>query len=143
MTFKTVYRTARRVSPPEWVCPSLLSDLRALHFDTHGVDYVLDVKNFSETCYGRYYPAKKRVRVYYACHKDYAQLVDTAIHEVCHHIQHSDKDFVRVKGVMHNEQFWTLYNHYSAEFQRQYKARRLLHIAKRIEESRRVYSDSH
>ena len=42
----------------------------------------------------------------------YASILETAIHELCHHIQYTDGSFVRIKGVMHDPQFWRLYNHY-------------------------------
>lgn len=31
---------------------------------------------------------------------------------MCHHLQYTSGSFVRNKGVMHNANFWKLYNHY-------------------------------
>lgn len=42
----------------------------------------------------------------------YDLILETSIHEFCHHIQYTSGSFVRNKGVMHDTQFWKLYNHY-------------------------------
>lgn len=100
----------------------LLSDLQALNLPVNEVE--LQIRPFSKTYYGRYLPVYEEsnvlpiVRIYpFADEKnekllDYEEILKTTIHELCHHIQYMDKSFVRLKGCMHNEQFWRLYNHY-------------------------------
>lgn len=100
----------------------LLSDLEQLNLPIDEVDLFL--RPFSKTLYGRYFPVRdeKRTRpklyIYPYAYKQgdefmsYDLILDTAIHELCHHIQYCDKSFVRDRGVMHNTQFWKLYNHY-------------------------------
>lgn len=98
----------------------LLQDLRSLRLPVDEVDVFF--RPFSKTYYGRYFPAysrhRARIFVYPMSSPNgdllsYNLVLDTAIHEFCHHIQYVD-GLVRVKGVMHNEQFWRLYNHYTS-----------------------------
>ena len=80
----------------------------------------LSLRAFSKTYYGNYYPkysSNGRPRVYiYPCKDrkgtlyDYDFILDTLIHEMVHHIQHTSEDYVRLKGVMHDQEFWKLYN---------------------------------
>ena len=42
----------------------------------------------------------------------YDKVLETAIHEFIHHLQYSDHNFKRKKGIMHDPSFWKLYNHY-------------------------------
>ena len=42
----------------------------------------------------------------------YDKLLETSIHEFVHHLQYSDHNFKRKKGIMHDPSFWKLYNHY-------------------------------
>ena len=99
----------------------LLCDLRQLNLPIDEVEIYL--RPFSATYYGRYFPVhndkehKPKIYVYpYENIKGdlmtYDVIISTAIHELCHHIQYTDKCFKRVKGVMHDPQFWKLYNHY-------------------------------
>ena len=99
----------------------LLSDLSNLNLPIDEVD--LFIRPFSKTFYGRYFPVyndketKPKIYVYpYSNYVGdlipYAKILGTAIHELCHHIQYTSGSFVRNKGVMHNTQFWKLYNHY-------------------------------
>lgn len=101
----------------------LLSDLRALKLPVDDVDVFF--RPYSKSYYGRYYPATKKLRarmfIYPLANTrgdllDYDTVLTTAIHEFCHHIQYSS-GFTRVKGVMHNEQFWQLYNRYTSKAQ--------------------------
>lgn len=106
---------------PEELKNRLLSDLAVLNLPVCEVD--LFIRPFSKTLYGRYFPVynEKEVRpkIYlypYENEKEdlmsYDEILDTAIHEFCHHIQYTSGYFVRSKGVMHDTQFWKLYNHY-------------------------------
>lgn len=93
---------------------SLLRDLIALNIDVKGFEIVL--KPYSKSYYGRYMPKYKRVIVY--LYEDielqkqysYEEIFSTVLHEVVHHIQWSKPDFERVKGVMHNADFYNIYN---------------------------------
>ena len=99
----------------------LLSDLSMLNLPVYEVD--LFIRPFSKTFYGRYFPVyndketKPKIYVYpYENIKNelmsYDTILETSIHEFCHHIQYASGSFIRNKGVMHNTQFWKLYNHY-------------------------------
>ena len=92
----------------------LLNDLMTLGIDTKGFELVL--RPFSKSYYGRYLPKTKKVFVYVYADKElnslypYEQLFRTVLHEVVHHIQWSSSEYVRVKGIMHDEEFYKLYN---------------------------------
>lgn len=106
---------------PEELKTRLLSDLSHLNLPVDEVD--LFIRPFSKTFYGRYFPVyneekvKPKIYIYPFENSDgdlmsYDQILDTTIHEFCHHIQYTNSCFVRNKGVMHDTQFWKLYNHY-------------------------------
>lgn len=107
----------------------LLSDLRALGIDVRGFELVL--KPFSKSYYGRYVPRSKKIFLY--AYEDsetttmyrYSNLFKTLLHEVVHHIQWSDPDYVRIKGVMHNEEFYKIYNRLLAEHNRKVMSNRV------------------
>lgn len=92
----------------------LLCDLRALKIDVEGFELVL--KPFSKSYYGRYNPKNKKLFLYIyedsQCTKmySYSQLFETLLHEVVHFIQWSDPEYIRIKGIMHNREFYILYN---------------------------------
>jgi len=98
----------------------LLFDLSLLNLPVDEIE--LDLRPFSKTYYGNYFPVDSnemtpRLWIYpYENTKgdfmSYDKILETGIHEMCHHIQYTDPNFVRNKGVMHNPQFWRLYNHY-------------------------------
>lgn len=99
----------------------LLSDLSQLNLPVYEVD--LFIRPFSKTFYGRYFPvyndnvARPKIYVYPYENEEkdlmnYDLILETSIHELCHHIQYTSGSFVRNKGVMHDTQFWRLYNHY-------------------------------
>ena len=98
----------------------LLLDLSLLNLPVDEVD--LELRPYSKTYYGNYFPAndqntKPRLWIYpYADEQGhlmcYDKIVETGIHEMCHHIQYTDPNFVRLERVMHDPQFWRLYNHY-------------------------------
>lgn len=99
----------------------LLTDLKTLNLPIDEVDIVL--RPYSKTYYGRYFPNKQnnikpRIFIYpyaneYGDLLHYFNILDTAIHEFIHHLQYTDPNFKRKKGVMHDTQFWKLYNHYT------------------------------
>ena len=99
----------------------LLSDLSLLNLPVYEVD--LFIRPFSKTYYGRYFPVyndkEVRPKVYVYPYENvdkelmsYNKILETSIHEFCHHIQYTSGSFVRNKGVMHDTQFWRLFNHY-------------------------------
>lgn len=97
----------------------LLTDLCSLRLPVDEVE--LYFRPYSKTYYGRYFPSyeegvKPKVYIYPFNEDqsimDYGQILDTTIHELCHHIQYAN-GFVRLKGVMHNSEFWKLYNLYT------------------------------
>jgi hypothetical protein len=97
---------------------SLLFDLQLLGLPT---DFKLSVKEYSASYNGRYSPKNTEVILYAyqdkECTKEvpYAFLLETAIHEVCHHIQWKDPNFKRYKGIMHNNEFKELFNKYTQD----------------------------
>lgn len=99
----------------------LLSDLSLINLPVYEVNLVL--RPYSKTYYGRYFPVYNEDRttpkIYIYPYEnvdedlmEYDTILQTAIHEFCHHIQYTSGSFVRNKGVMHDSQFWKLYNHY-------------------------------
>lgn len=99
----------------------LLSDLSQINLPVDEIN--LFIRPFSKTFYGRYFPVyddneiKPKIYIYPYENKrgdlmHYDSILETAIHEFCHHIQYTSGSFVRNKGVMHNPQFWKLYNLY-------------------------------
>ena len=99
----------------------LLSDLCLINMPVDEID--LFIRPFSKTYYGRYFPVYNediaRPKIYVYPHEednihfiDYDLILETVIHEFCHHIQYTSGSFTRNKGVMHDPQFWKLYNHY-------------------------------
>ena len=93
----------------------LLTDLKTLNLPIDEVDIVL--RPYSKTYYGRYFPNTQKIYVYPYENEagefmKYSDILCTAIHEMVHHIQHQDPNFKRRRGVMHNPQFWKLYNHF-------------------------------
>lgn len=83
------------------------------------IDFDLELKSFSKTYYGRYDPNSNKVTVYIyedkSCTRmySYEDILMTTIHEAVHSLQWHDKSFVRRKGVMHDADFFRLYNMYS------------------------------
>lgn len=83
------------------------------------IDFNLELKSFSKTYYGRYDPNSNKITVYIyedkSCTRmySYEEILMTCIHEAVHSIQWHDKSFVRIKGVMHDADFYRLYNMYS------------------------------
>lgn len=104
----------------EGLCVKLIRDLRLLGIDTDG--FTLLLKPFSKSYYGRYKVQIKQIVVYIYSDKDcknlipYDRLFETTLHEAIHHIQWSSKDFKRIKGVMHNKEFYLLYNRYLMKY---------------------------
>lgn len=100
----------------------LLSDLSAIGLPVYEVDVFL--RPYSKTFFGRYFPViderRARAKIYIYPYEynrenafyDYDLIFQTGVHEFIHHVQYVNRSFVRRKGVMHDVQFWKLYNHY-------------------------------
>lgn len=90
----------------------MLKDFSMLGLPT---DFELDLRGYSKVYNGRYYVQDKRIVLYTqeedGSFIDYEDLFRTLLHESVHHYQwHYDPTFTRVKGVMHNPDFWYIYN---------------------------------
>lgn len=102
--------------PYETLRRSILTDLSAIGCFSN---FDLCIKDYSKTFYGCYRPNTNRVFLYYYDDPDktipysYDHLLDKAIHEAVHAQQWNDPNFVRVRGVMHDEEFYALYNLYT------------------------------
>lgn len=108
------------MSEEELVC-RLTADLMKLKIPIEEVD--LYIRPYSKTYYGRYFPSedenvkKPRVFIYpyeNKCGKlyKYELILVNLIHEMAHHIQYTSSSFTRLKGVMHDPNFWKLNNRY-------------------------------
>lgn len=92
----------------------LTKDLSRINMPVDEVE--ISIRPYSKTYYGRYFPKSSRLFIYpYAddnLFMSYEKILINTIHEMCHHIQYTDPNFIRIRGIMHNPQFWRLYNHY-------------------------------
>lgn len=82
------------------------------------IDFIFDIRGYSKKHFARYDPNKTKVILY--PYEDYEKtklysyeiILEHTIHEVCHHIQWSDPKFIRFKGVMHNSEFYRIFDEY-------------------------------
>ena len=95
----------------------LLKDLSLLDLPVGEVD--LSFRPYSKTYYGNYFPDDTAPRVWLYPYSDeeshylsYDKILETGIHEMCHHIQYKDPFHQRIEGIMHDSDFWNLYNFY-------------------------------
>ena len=98
----------------------LIKDLRLLFIPVDEVDF--EIRPYSKSFYGKYYPKSKkyekpRMWVYPYMNKcgtmyPYETVLLHAIHEACHHVQYSDPEYTRRKGIMHNATFFKFMNKY-------------------------------
>lgn len=92
----------------------IISVLRAIGVPVS--KFELRVKEYSKTYYGVYRAKTNRAFVYMYKDKEctsrysFDELMRTAIHESCHAIQWNDTKFMRKKGIMHDSDFWCMYN---------------------------------
>lgn len=91
----------------------LFNDLNRLELPVDDVE--VEFRPFSKTYFGNYLPGKNKIFLYPYKNRfgelmDYSEIIKVAIHEFTHHLQYCDPSFVRLKGVMHNAQFWSMYN---------------------------------
>lgn len=110
----------------------LLSDLKLLGFDIAG--FKLNLRPYSKSYYGRYHIQNKTILLYIYSNKNkehmipYSQLFKTLIHEMVHHVQWSNPKYVRIKGVMHNDEFYKLYNQYIVRYNKLKIKQRLYNV---------------
>lgn len=91
---------------------------RLIHdIDTLGlpIDFLLTLKDFSKKYCGKYVVDSSNIILYtkdeWGMQLPYKELLFTTIHEAVHHYQWKhDLDFIRIKGTMHNAEFWIKYN---------------------------------
>ena len=99
----------------------LCEDLSMIGLPVNEVE--ISIRPFSESYWGRYFPLYEDSKydipkVYvYPYKKDnvmysYPTCLETAIHEMVHHLQYSDPKWKRFKNVAHDTDFWRKYNHY-------------------------------
>lgn len=75
----------------------------------------IKIRPFSKTFEGRYFIKSQRIFLYPYDREgryDYAEVFKTLVHEMIHHLQYQNPSYERVKGVMHNAEFYKLYEHY-------------------------------
>ena len=104
--------------PLEVLKDRLLKDLYKLDLPVGEVN--VELRPYSKTYYGNYFPDDARVWLYPYSDEEgrylsYNKILETGIHEMCHHIQHNDSNYNRKNGVMHDIDFWGLYNFYIAK----------------------------
>lgn len=99
----------------------LCNDLDDLGMPVNEVD--MSVRPYTSSYYGRYFPVYdetwKTPKIYLYPYRDrndnmysYPTCLEVAIHEMVHHIQHSNPKWKRLAGVAHDPEFWKLYNMY-------------------------------
>ena len=95
----------------------LIEDISSLGIAT---DFKLELKSYSKSYLGRYVVKSSKIQVYIYENKSctvirpYKEILNTVIHEAIHHIQHKNPDFKRIKGVMHDEEFYKLHEQYKS-----------------------------
>lgn len=98
----------------------LVFDLGLIGLPVNEVE--LKLRPYSKKYFGNYYVSydEKKPKVVLYIYEDerrskyysYDSLLDTAIHEMCHHLQWRDPNFVRVAGVAHDSVFYKYYDMY-------------------------------
>lgn len=102
----------------------LLFYVKLLKLPLDEVDLFL--RPYSKTYYGRYFPVtdsslsvKPKIYIYpfeeNGTIMSFDKVFSTVVHEFCHHIQYVS-GYKRIKGVMHDSQFWQLYNYYIEKY---------------------------
>lgn len=93
----------------------LFKDLEDMGID---IQFTLQLKEYSKCYYGRYNPKTRAVTLYVYKDKEkremfsYEHLLETLLHEVVHDIQWNNGEYVRRKGVMHDPEFYQIFNLY-------------------------------
>lgn len=95
----------------------LVFDLKSVIGLDFAGNFILDLRDYSKSYNGLYYPNDSKIVVY--VYKDpektflveYSKLFKTFLHEYTHHWQYTKTKYTRVRGVMHNEAFWQKYNY--------------------------------
>lgn len=96
----------------------LIKDIKSLGID---VNFELVLKSFSKVYFGNYRPDVNRITLYVYQDEEctilypYKEILITLLHEAVHCIQSHDPDWVRYKGVMHDSQFYRIFEFYKAK----------------------------
>ena len=90
----------------------IIGDLRKAGLPT---DFMLDFRGYSKRLDGTYNPNTKVIVIYAresdGMLRDYDELLEVALHEAVHHYQWNyEEGFKRVRGIMHNSNFYKKYN---------------------------------
>lgn len=90
----------------------MIRDLKVLGID---IDFELELRGYSSSYYGLYNVKKRTIIIYPKCEEhryfSYDIILDTLIHEYCHHYQYTkQRGYIRKKRVMHDRKFWEFYN---------------------------------
>ena len=90
----------------------LFNDLQELSFEDVGVPDI-EIRGSNKSYLGLYIVRIPCIVIYTGMEREftytYDELLDTALHEYVHHVQY-ERGFTRVRGVMHNKEFWEIYN---------------------------------
>lgn len=90
----------------------LMQDFNTLDAENKDVELIL--RPYSKTMYGYYDSNKHRIVLYvYSDNRrrqlmPYCEIWSSFLHELAHHLQYTTTDYVRVKGVMHNSDFYKI-----------------------------------
>lgn len=97
---------------------NLIQDLKSIGIEG---DFTLILKPYSKSWFGAYRPQQKSITLY--IYKDiectqlysYKELFLTLVHEAVHYLQWSNPYHTRLKGIMHDHEFHTMYSNYSGK----------------------------
>lgn len=111
----------------------LISDVACLGLD---LDFDLELRPYSKNYFGVYNPNNDKIVLYVYQDRNkkhlypYWTILSSFIHEIVHYIQWNDPNFVRNKGVMHDTQFYGLYNSYIDKMKSVLLLREVVHSEK-------------
>lgn len=119
-----LYHTSDECMDKHSLREKILKDLELLGIPINEFDF--ELRPYSKSYYGNYLPKgyknrkKACVRVYPFKNRQgefypYAEILVHAIHESCHHLQYRNPRYKRLKGIMHDTDFYRLMNRYIAE----------------------------
>lgn len=99
-------------------------------------DVDIVIKGYSKSDYGNYNPNLKRITLFILDENGEIypkrEYMDTVIHEMVHHYQWNHTVYRRIKGIMHNAEFYKLFNTY-------YKLWEDLYAKNDVSETKRKY----
>ena len=105
---------------PDSLKERLLNDLSKIDIPVD--EFTFELRAYSRSLYGNYVPKGYRnrekacIRIYpfkkVGEYYPYADILITAIHESCHHLQYRNPNYTRRKGIMHDAEFYRLLQDY-------------------------------